>query len=211
MPEPSGPSEFVDAAYRLEDEASLIEFYRQWARDYDHQMLDELGYISPARLCGLLQRFLPARDAEILDVGCGTGLTCVPLAAAGYSRLDGMDLSPEMIRVAAERGIYRELLVGDLNRTLERDDASYDGVVSTGTFTHGHVGPGPLDELLRILKTGGILACSVHQDLWESMGFRARFEDLAGQGVIECLALEHDSYYRGSPPEGWFCVYRKSS
>lgn len=211
MSEPRGPNAFVDAAYHLEDEASLIEFYRQWARDYDHQMLDELGYLSPARLCDLLQRFLPDTTAEILDVGCGTGLTCVPLAEAGYQHLDGMDLSPEMIRVAAERGIYRELLVGDLNQALERDDASYDGVISTGTFTHGHVGPEPLDELLRILRPDGILACSVHQDLWESMGFRARFEALAEQGAIECLALEHDSYYREQPPEGWFCVYRKSS
>jgi len=209
--EPRGPNAFVDAAYHLEDEASLVEFYRQWAKDYDHQMLDELGYVSPVRLCGLVERFLPARDAEILDVGCGTGLTCVPLAEAGYRQLDGIDLSPEMVRVAAERGIYRELLVGDLNQALERDDASYDGVVSTGTFTHGHVGPGPLDELLRILRPGGILACSVHQDLWESMGFRARFEDLVGQRRAECLALEHDSYYRDSPPEGWFCVYRKPS
>ena len=211
MNEPKGPSDFVDAAYHLEDEASLVEFYRQWARDYDHQMLDELGYTSPARLGELLRRYLPDRDAEILDVGCGTGLTCLPLAEAGYRQLDGIDLSPEMVRVAAERGIYRELLVGDLNQALERDDASYDGVVSTGTFTHGHVGPGPLDELLRILRQGGILACSVHQDLWESMGFRARFEALVEQGAAECLALEHDSYYRDSPPEGWFCVYRKSS
>ena len=211
MTEPKGPNEFVDAAYHLEDEASLVEFYRQWAEDYDHQMLDELGYISPATLTGLLCRHLPDKNAAILDVGCGTGLTCVPLAEAGYRNLDGIDLSPEMVRVAAERGIYRELLVGDLNQALDRDDASYDGIVSTGTFTHGHVGPGPLDELFRILKPGGILACSVHQDLWESMGFRVRFDALADQGVATCLVLEHGSYYRDSPPEGWFCIYRKSA
>jgi len=207
--EPKGPSAFVDAAYHLEDEASLVEFYRQWAEDYDHQMLDELGYVSPATLGDLLCRYLPERDAEILDVGCGTGLTCVPLAAAGYRRLDGMDLSAEMIRVAAGRGIYRELLVADLNQALPRADASYDAVVSTGTFTHGHVGPGPLDELFRILRPGGILACSVHQDLWESMGFRARFEALVAEGTASCLALQHESFYRDRPLEGWFCVYRK--
>ena len=210
MPEIKGPSAFVDEAYHLEDEAGMVEFYRKWAEDYDHQMLDELGYISPERLAALLQDRLADRSAAIFDVGCGTGLTCVPLAAAGYANLDGIDLSPDMVRVAAQRGIYRELLVGDVNRPLDRDDASYDGVISTGTFTHGHVGPEPLDEIFRILKPGGVLACTVHRDLWESLGFRARFEALVDDGGAECLEQQLGPYYRDSEPEGWFCIYRKA-
>ena len=115
------------------------------------------------------------------------------------------------MRVAGQRGIYRELLVGDVNQQLERDDASYDGVISTGTFTHGHVGPGPLDEIFRILKPGGVLACTVHRDLWESMGFKSAFDDLIEQGVASCLSQRLDRYYRDSEPEGWFCIYRKTA
>jgi hypothetical protein len=51
MPDPKGPSEFVDAAYNLKDEADMIEFYRKWAEDYDHQMLQELGRRRPLRSC----------------------------------------------------------------------------------------------------------------------------------------------------------------
>ena len=192
MPEPKGPSAFVDEAYRLEDEAGMVEFYRRWADDYDHQMLDELGYTSPALLAAQLREYLPATDAEIFDIGCGTGLTCVPLAERGYRNLDGIDLSPDMVRVAGQRGIYRELLVGDINQPLERDDASYDGVICTGTFTHGHVGPGPLGEIFRILRPGGILACTVHKDLWESMGFKTAFEALIEQDVADCLSERLD-------------------
>jgi predicted TPR repeat methyltransferase len=211
MNEPKGPSEFVDAAYRLEDEASMVEFYRKWAEDYDHQMLDELGYTSPTTIARHLSAHLPDIRASIFDVGCGTGLTCVYLAEKGYRNLDGIDLSPDMVRVAGQRGIYRELLVGDVTQALEREDASYDGVISSGTFTHGHVGPEPMDEIFRILKPGGILACTVHDELWESMGFRAKLESLVDSGTALCLSQEMDSYYQGKPPEGWFCIYRKAS
>jgi predicted TPR repeat methyltransferase len=209
MPETKGPSEFVDAAYNLEDEASMIEFYRKWAEDYDHQMLEELGYTSPTTISRLLSEHLADTRSSIFDIGCGTGLTCVYLAEKGYENLDGIDLSPDMVRVAGQRGIYRELLVGDINQPLEREDEIYDGVISSGTFTHGHVGPQPLDEIFRILRPGGILACTVHDDLWESMGFRAKLESLAEGDVARCLSQEKDSYYRDSPPEGWFCVYQK--
>ena len=210
MSAPKGPSEFVDAAYHLQDEASLVEFYRKWAEDYDHQMLDELGYTSPIAIAQQLSEHLTDKTAQIFDVGCGTGLTCVYLAEKGYSNLDGIDLSPDMVRVAAQRGIYRELLVGDVNQALECEDSSYDGVISSGTFTHGHVGPQPLDEIFRILKPGGVLACTVHEDLWESMGFRAKLDALVEADIAVCLSLKMGSYYRDSPPEGWFCVYQKS-
>lgn len=211
MPDPKGPSEFVDAAYHLDDEASMVDFYRKWAADYDHQMLDELGYISPTKIAQQLTQYLPNTQSTVFDIGCGTGLTCTFLAEKGYTNLDGIDLSPDMVRVASERGIYRELLVGDINQVLERNDESYDAVVSSGTFTHGHVGPEPLDEIFRILKPGGILACTIHQDLWTSMGFEEKLAALAAKGIASPVSCEMDSYYKDRDPEGWFCVYRKNA
>ena len=211
MPRIKGPNDLVTEAYNIEDEASMVAFYEKWATDYDRVMLDELGYESPIRIAQHLRQHLPDATSAIFDVGCGTGLTCVFLAEQGYENLDGIDLSPDMVRVAGERGIYRELLVGDVNHPLEREDASYDGVISSGTFTHGHVGPDPMDEIFRILKPGGILACTVHQDLWESMGFKHKFESLVDSGIAEQINQTLERYYREGPPEGWFCVYRKAS
>jgi predicted TPR repeat methyltransferase len=211
MPDPKGPSAFVDAAYHLDDEASMVDFYKKWAADYDHQMLVELGYTSPTKIAEQLSRYLPDPASTVFDVGCGTGLTCVLLAEKGYTNLDGIDLSPDMVRVAGERGIYRELLVGDVNQALQRDDEYYDGIISSGTFTHGHVGPEPLDELFRILKPGGILACTIHQDLWEPMGFDKKFESLVAAGIASRVSFEIGSYYKDREPEGWFCVYRKNT
>ena len=147
MPKPTGPSEFVSEAYQLDDEASMVDFYRKWAEDYDKQMLEGLGYVSPTKIAQLLGELVVDTEASIFEIGCGTGLTCVYLAEKGFTNLDGIDISPDMVRVAGERDIYRELLVGDVNLPLERDSNCYDAVISSGTFTHGHVGPEPLDEI----------------------------------------------------------------
>jgi predicted TPR repeat methyltransferase len=205
-----GPSDFVNQAYSLDDDDKMVDFYRNWADDYDHQMLDELGYTSPITIARLLDEYLPDKNARIFDIGCGTGLTCVFLHQQGYRALDGIDLSPDMVRVAENRGIYQDVLLGDVNQPLEIADNSYDAVISSGTFTHGHVGPGPLHEIFRILRPGGILACTVHMDLWQSEGFEASFESLVATGTAERLHLELDKYYKSGDLEGWFCVYRKN-
>ena len=205
-----GTDDFVHEAYHLENTHEMVDFYRKWAADYDRQMLDQRGYTAPSSIAEILSEQLPDTRACVLDVGCGTGLTCRLLAQRGFSQLDGIDLSQEMIEVARERGIYRNLLQGDVNEPLQLETASYDGVVSSGTFTHGHVGPAPLDEIFRVLKPGGVLACTVHQDLWQSMGFEERFAALVDQGIASLISLELGSYYRDKPVEGWFCVYRKA-
>jgi len=209
MSDLKAPSEFVDAAYQLEDD-DMLEFYRKWAADYDHEMLDKLGYTSPASIAAILIEQLPDTTSEILDLGCGTGLTCRLLAERGYNQLDGIDLSREMLKVAHQRGIYRNLMDGDLNQPLQLESDSYDGVISSGTFTHGHVGPDPMDEVFRILKPGGILACTVHLDLWEAKGFEAKFTALVDQGIVKLISKNEGSYYRDGAIEGWFCVYQKT-
>lgn len=207
--DPKGPNQFVSEAYSLDGDDKIVDFYSKWADEYDHQMLDVLGYTSPGTVAGLLCDFLPDKNALIFDIGCGTGLTCIFLHQQGYVNLDGVDLSPDMVRVAHDRKIYRQVMVGDLNQPLEIDDNSYDAAISSGTFTHGHVGPEPLDEIFRILNPGGILACTVHNDLWHSHGFAAKFEALIEAGDIECLSLKEDKYYEQGEPEGRFCAYRK--
>jgi len=211
MSQVKGPSTFVSEAYQLGDQAGTVDFYKKWADDYDHQMLDELEYVAPLGIARLLREHLPDTESEIFDVGCGTGLTCRLFADNGYRALDGIDLSPDMVRVAGEQGIYRELIVGDVNEPIDRLSSSYDGVISSGTFTHGHVGPEPLDDIFRILRTGGILACTVHKDLWESRGFEQKFASLVSDGKARCLQLKKDKYYETDNIDGWFCVYQKVS
>ncbi len=204
-----GASEFVTEAYNLEDAESMKEFYAKWAADYDNQMLNKLSYASPRKIAAAMQSHLQEKDANILDVGCGTGLTVAGLAEAGYTNLYGIDLSRDMVEVARSRGVYTDLALADVNQPLDYADGYFGGVISSGTFTHGHVGPEPLVEICRILRSGGILACTVHQDYWHSMSFDQAFDDLEQSNILERLSLQMESYYDDGEPEGWFCVYRK--
>lgn len=54
-----------------------------------------------AKLADLLRRFNPACRA-VLDIACGTGEHAQRLAAAGFL-VDGVDLSPTFIRIAAQK------------------------------------------------------------------------------------------------------------
>ncbi len=206
---PKVPNEFISEAYNLDDDEKIVNFYRKWADEYDHQMLEVLGYTSPITIAQLLCDYLPDKNARIFDIGCGTGLTCKFLHQQGYTHLDGVDLSPDMVRVAQDRNIYRQVMIANVNQPFAIVGSSYDAVISSGTFTHGHVGSEPLDEIFRILRPGGILACTVHNDLWQARGFESKFEALTSATVIECLFLEEGNYYRKGEPEGKFCVYLK--
>ena len=59
----------------------------------------------------------------------------------GISPVDELGISPEMLAKAARKGIYRKLLVTDLTTDLPVASGFYSGLVSSGTFTIGHVGP----------------------------------------------------------------------
>ncbi len=204
-----GPGAFVDEAYALKTKRDIKTFYRKWAGQYDRQMLDQLHYCSPRLIAEKMRRHLPNRRARILDIGCGTGLTARGLAEAGYTNLHGLDLSAEMIALARQRSIYASLRVGDVNQPLGYEDGHFAGILSSGTFTHGHVGPAPLDEMCRIMDSGAILACTVHKDLWESMTFDTAFDRLVKNRTLKLISRELDRYYETGEAEGWYCVYQK--
>jgi SAM-dependent methyltransferase len=51
------------------------------------------------------------------DLACGTGRTGVWLRSRGIGTVDGVDLTPEMLDVAASKHVYANLAVGDVGAT----------------------------------------------------------------------------------------------
>jgi predicted TPR repeat methyltransferase len=200
---------FLDEAYALESEAEAIAFYDRWAEEYDAQVERGLRYVAPRELAETLSRYHAPCDVPVLDVGCGTGLTGSCLRELGFSTIDGLDLSTAMLEKAREKGVYRSLMAADLNAPLALDDGAYGAVVCSGTFTQGHVGPGPIDELLRVLGPGGFFACTVHGKVWEAMGFAAKFSELLEGGTLRSLEQRLSEYFEGQEKIAWYCVFQK--
>lgn len=204
------PQALLERAYSLGNDEEARALYRDWAQSYDETMLEGLGYCTPRVTSALLAQHVEDKTQPVLDVGSGTGLAGVELAGLGFATLDALDYSPEMLAVAASRGVYRATIETDLNEPLDMADGSYSAMICTGTFTHAHVGAGCLPELFRVLEPGGIFACTVHKDVWEDAGFAAESEKLARAGVLETLSRVPGAYYTASTdPEGWYIVWQK--
>lgn len=200
----------LERAYALDGLESSRALYRDWAETYDETMLEGLRYLSPGKVSDLLAAHLADRSAPVLDVGCGTGLCAQGLADHGFRTIDGLDLSPEMMQVAARRGIYRHFVAADLNLPLDIPTASYAGMSCSGTFTHGHVDARCLPELFRLLAPGAPFAFTVKREVWESLGFEDQLQALVGDGRIAQRAWQLDRHYSTSAqPDGVFAVYSK--
>ncbi|MGW4353533.1 class I SAM-dependent methyltransferase [Nocardia sp. NPDC004582] len=91
----------------------------------------------------------------VADIGCGPGRITTYLAAAGLD-MSGVDLSPEMIRLAREQFPEIPFEVGAMER-LRFEDSSLAGIVAWYSIIHTPPQrvPSVLTECARVLRPGG--------------------------------------------------------
>ena len=188
----------LSAAYALKDAEDARRLYAGWAATYDARFGAAHGYVGPREVA----RVLAARGAPegpILDVGAGTGLVgqAVAVALPG-AVIDGLDLSREMLAEAEGKGVYRRLIAADLNAPLDLPDAAYAAMTCSGTFTHGHVGPGCLPELLRCLAPGGRLVAATPPAVLDEAGFGSALAGLVASGAVLPVPFHDAPVYEGA-------------
>uniref|UniRef100_UPI003BA849BC class I SAM-dependent DNA methyltransferase n=1 Tax=Stappia sp. TaxID=1870903 RepID=UPI003BA849BC len=176
------------------DRHKILEFYEDWASTYARDVVEGIGYTGHV----LTAKAVTARvgpEAEILDVGCGTGLVAVELKQRRPAlRIDGIDLTRGMLDEAEETQAYRSLVLGDMNHPLNADDDTYDGIVSSGVFTTGHVGPERIDELVRVARPGSPIVLAIRDTAWEGEGFSAHVDLLERQGRLRVEECRREPY-----------------
>lgn len=140
--------------------AELREAHDVLAEFYAERLAGLLDAMPVERsLLGLFTDLVSASDlgGEVADVGCGTGRLAPYLIALGLTP-HGVDLSPEMVRVARREVPGADFRVGDI-RALPFDDASLAGVV--GWYSLMYLAPderaAAYAELARVLRPGGHL------------------------------------------------------
>jgi predicted TPR repeat methyltransferase len=122
--------------------------------------LAALGYRGPEMIARLAaEAWRPSADRAVLDLGCGTGLNA-PLFRSYAARLDGLDLAPNMLRLAARRG-YDHLYKAEIHTFLRRPPTRYDLLLATDVFIY----IGRLEEMFynsnHILNDGGGLLFTI--------------------------------------------------
>ena len=135
------PASMIAAAQAIKqatrsDPGYVRHLFDQFSSDYDSRMISELGYAAPQILLELAHMVMPRRDRlSVLDLGCGTGLAGKAFKTLA-SRLDGLDLSPAMIRKARERQIYDNLAILDLEKGLLEQGPDYDLILAADTLVY---------------------------------------------------------------------------
>jgi SAM-dependent methyltransferase len=184
----------LDEVYEINGPDEARRLYGAWAESYDDSFGRAWGYIAPREIAAILKAEI-APSAEILDIGAGTGLVAEHLPGLV---VDAIDITPEMLDVSRSKGLYRALILGDLTRALDIPDASYDAVISCGTFTHGHVGPECFPELLRITRPGAVFACGTIGPVLDGAGFGSALARLVAAGRITPIAWRDIPIYEGA-------------
>ena len=92
------------------------------------------------------------------------------------------------------KDIYRDAIEADLTQGIPVPRHSFSGIVSSGTFTHGHLGPEVLPELLRVARHGAQFARSINARHYKELGFADAFRKLE-QDQIRNLTLPEVRIY----------------
>lgn len=144
----SAPPAYVEALFDM------------YAHHFDQHLVQRLAYRTPELLVAELRGMAGDTPADIIDLGCGTGL-CGPLLRPLARRLVGVDLSGLMLAKAREGGAYDELVQGDVATVLAARPGAFDIAVAADVFVY----IGDLAEVFRTaaaaLRPAGLFAFSV--------------------------------------------------
>lgn len=140
----------------------IRESYDSAAEAYAEHLVAELAHKPLDR--HLLNRFAEATSGRglVADLGCGPGHIARYLQEQGVNVV-GVDLSPEMVRIAASLNPGLEFRTGDM-RQPDLPDASLAGAVAFYSIVHfdtpelGAV----FQQVRRVLAPGGFFLVSFH-------------------------------------------------
>ena len=204
---------------------SYVEaLFDQYAPQFEHALVDKLGYRVPQLLDDLVQaemsRLGIAGFARALDLGCGTGLMGERLRAKA-THLEGIDVSAAMIAETARKGIYDSLHKAELVAALNARRADADLVTAADVFIYCGALQPILAALVPAMQPGGLAAFSLEAhdgpeplflrpSLRYAHGIEATRDALVVAGLdilrFETATLRQD---RGSPITGMLIVVRK--
>ena len=141
------------------------ELFDEYAERFDGALVGLLQYRTPEMLERMLGQWIehtgePPRKMVMLDAGCGTGL-CGMCLAKYRGRLIGIDLAPRMIGESRLRGVYDELVVGEVVEELRRRPDSVDLIAAGDLLVYLGDLTAFFGAAATALREGGILLISV--------------------------------------------------
>jgi len=192
--------------YKLKTPEQLLKYYQGWTNNnkYNKDMVD-WNYTAPQEAVSVLKKYAFNKNFKILDAGCGTGLVGIELKKHGYTNIEGVDFSQNMLGLVPN-GLYKKIEKVDLNKLLKFKDNTYDVVMCVGTFTYAHVKTQALDELIRIIKNNGLICFTINEGIYEEYGFDKKIKELSDKKYWKVKEFFKSDYITTKDVEAWLCL-----
>jgi predicted TPR repeat methyltransferase len=157
------------------------ETFDVFSDSFDKLLMEKLDYRGPALMrAAVAEAFgTPQGRLDVLDAGCGTGLSGPELRPYA-ARLVGVDLSTRMLSRAVDRKVYDVLAHGDLVRFMREHPAEFDLIIISDTLVYF----GDLTEAVQAsfaaLRSGGALVFSLEHSQ-QDVGQRGYRLEISGR------------------------------
>lgn len=111
------------------DKKTIAEFFDKCAPWWDADMLRNEDIIQTILTLGGVQE-----GKDVLDVACGTGVLFPDYLTRNVASVTGIDISPEMAKIAAEKFPEVRVICGDVEETAF--DKQFDCIMVYNAFPH---------------------------------------------------------------------------
>ncbi|XP_071448750.1 methyltransferase-like protein 27 [Hetaerina americana] len=144
-----------------------VRAYDEWAERYDVD-INASNYNGAISACKAITDYYPLsrRNAvRILDVGAGTGMIGSYLKKNYFRNIDALDPSQKMLDKLKEKNIYGTIWNDYIGyHQTEIPNGHYDCAVTSGAFTDGHIPVSSIYEMVRIVKSDGIICVVIREE-----------------------------------------------
>lgn len=168
-------------------------FFDNMAAKFDKH-LQRLAYAAPDTLAAALHHMRPDAGAfaTVLDLGCGTGLMGQALVRYfRITRLVGVDLSDQMLHAAQGRGLYAELVLGNIIEVLSARSDHFNLIIAADVFIYVSELSPIFAQARRLLKPGGMFAFSLEISRGEDVELQSNGHYRHDAGYIARLAAQY--------------------
>ena len=133
------------------EKKEIAEFFDHCAPWWDADMIrNEVIIATILDNCGI------DCGMDVLDVACGTGVLFPDYLKRGVESVTGIDISPEMAKIAASKFPEVQVICGDVEET--KFDKQFDAVMVYNAFPHFPEPARLIEALARVVKPGGRLS-----------------------------------------------------
>ncbi|TAN52311.1 MAG: methyltransferase domain-containing protein [Rhodospirillales bacterium] len=192
---------------------------------YYEENMASLQYMTPK----ILEKLLKGLERQpvqslTLDLGCGTGLNGSWLRSRSR-HLVGIDISPQMLRIAESKKVYDRLHVSEIETFLESSVESFDLIVASNVLMYFGILNRVIAGLTRCLTQGGIVAFDLEglketeteDTILETVGGRFAHKPAYVQRILidsgfNVLVFEKEvmRYEKGQPVTGLFVIAKRN-